>query len=52
MLARIMAKREEEGVNNLKTFAMLFVTLALPFVLTAKQPDMGTAMVLAVGLWA
>ncbi|MGI6527923.1 MAG: rod shape-determining protein RodA [Caldicoprobacterales bacterium] len=48
MLARIMAKREEEGVNNLKTFAMLFVTLAIPFVLTAKQPDMGTAMVLAV----
>ncbi|HHU48357.1 MAG TPA: rod shape-determining protein RodA [Clostridiales bacterium] len=48
MLARIMAKREEEGINNLKTFGLLFLTLAIPFVLTVKQPDMGTAMVLVV----
>jgi len=50
MLARIMAKREEEeeGINNIKTFGLMFITFAIPFVLTVIQPDMGTAMVLAV----
>ena len=45
-LARIISKREEEGINNFKSIAMIGITLAIPFVLIFVQPDAGTAMVL------
>ncbi|NLC44008.1 MAG: rod shape-determining protein RodA [Clostridiales bacterium] len=48
MLARVMAKQEETGVNNLKTMAKLLLVVAIPFVFIAIQPDFGTASVLIV----
>ncbi len=48
MLARVMAKLEETGVNNLKTMARLLLIVAIPFTLIATQPDLGTASVLIV----
>jgi rod shape determining protein RodA len=47
-LARIIAKREEKGINNFKSVAMLLAALAVPFAFIVKQPDFGTAMVLIV----
>lgn len=48
MLARIMAKEEESGVNNLKTIIRLVLALGVPLGLILKQPDLGTSMVLVV----
>ncbi len=51
ILARIMAREdeeEEEGINDFKTIGKLIIALALPLALIIIQPDMGTAMVLAV----
>ena len=51
ILARIMAREdeeEEEGLNDFKTIGKLIIALALPLALIIIQPDMGTAMVLAV----
>jgi len=51
ILARIMAREdeeEEEGINDFKTIGKLIIALALPLALIIIQPDMGSAMVLAV----
>ncbi|NLU35514.1 MAG: rod shape-determining protein RodA [Clostridiales bacterium] len=51
ILARIMAREdeeEEEVINDFKTIGKLIIALALPLALIIIQPDMGTAMVLAV----
>ena len=51
MLARIMAKEEESGVNNLKTIIRLVLALGVPLGLILKQPDLGTSMVLVNICW-
>ncbi|HHY82630.1 MAG TPA: rod shape-determining protein RodA [Clostridiales bacterium] len=48
MLARIISKREEKGINNFTSILLLLLALAIPFVLIIIQPDFGTAMVLIV----
>ncbi|HCS72773.1 MAG TPA: rod shape-determining protein RodA, partial [Clostridiales bacterium] len=48
MLARVMVKQEETGINNIKTMAKLLLIVAIPFIFIARQPDFGTAFVLIV----
>lgn len=48
MLSRIMAKEEEEGINNFKTIVRLIIAIGIPMGLILKQPDLGTSMVLMV----
>ena len=48
MLARIMAKREETGINDLKSMILLLLALGIPLFFVLAQPDLGTSMVLIV----
>ncbi len=45
-LARVISKREEKGINNIKSLAMVVLTLGIPFALIAMQPDLGTSIAL------
>lgn len=47
-LARIMSKREEKGLNNIKSIIPIILTMAIPFALIIKQPDLGTALTFIV----
>src|SRR5665647_1773857 len=47
-LARIMSKREEKGINNIKSIIPIILTMAIPFALIIKQPDLGTALTFIV----
>jgi rod shape determining protein RodA len=46
MLARVLARYEEEGINNWKSMARIFATLLIPLLIIISQPDLGTSMVL------
>ena len=50
-LARIMSKREEKGINNIKSIIPIILTMAIPFALIIKQPDLGTALTFIVILF-
>ncbi|MDD3612363.1 MAG: rod shape-determining protein RodA [Clostridia bacterium] len=43
-LARLMAKREEKGINNIKSIGLILITIGIPIVLIVVQPDLGTSI--------
>ncbi|HOB19442.1 MAG TPA: rod shape-determining protein RodA [Candidatus Atribacteria bacterium] len=45
-MARVISKREEQGINNVKSLALVVFTLGVPFLLIAAQPDLGTSIAL------
>jgi rod shape determining protein RodA len=44
MLARTLAKREEDGIHHIKELLPIAVQVAIPFALIYIQPDLGTAL--------
>lgn len=39
-----MAKREEKGINNIKSIGLILITIGIPIVLIVAQPDLGTSI--------